>query len=140
MHAKGLIADKCKSMDSKKVPLWLVFENNDPDGDPITVIFKNGDDLRQDLLTLQLLRVMDKMWQAEGLDLEMLPYGCVATGDELGFIEVVLNSDTISNIQKSYGGATSAFSKEPLKDWLEKENKGKDWKPIVDRFVRSTAG
>jgi phosphatidylinositol kinase/protein kinase (PI-3 family) len=43
---------------------------------------------RQDVLTLQMLRIMDKLWKEEGLDLRLNPYGCVATGDELGMIEV----------------------------------------------------
>ena len=60
-RGKSLIIDKCKYMSSKKVPLWLCFENVDPDAEPILVIFKSGDDLRQDLLTLQLLRMMDQV-------------------------------------------------------------------------------
>ena len=35
--------DKCKVMDSKMKPLWLVFENQDAIGDGIYQIFKNGD-------------------------------------------------------------------------------------------------
>lgn len=31
------------------------------------VIFKAGDDLRQDVLTLQMIRIMDKLWQNEGI-------------------------------------------------------------------------
>jgi phosphatidylinositol-4,5-bisphosphate 3-kinase len=56
-------------MDSKMRPLWIVFENDDSYGDDIYVIFKNGDDLRQDMLTLQMIRIMDKLWKKEGLDL-----------------------------------------------------------------------
>ena len=41
-------------MDSKKLPLWLVFENAEADKPDIYVIFKTGDDLRQDQLTLQV--------------------------------------------------------------------------------------
>ncbi len=42
---------------SKKLPLWLVFENADRNGENITVMFKCGDDLRQDVLTLQMIKV-----------------------------------------------------------------------------------
>lgn len=35
--------DKCKFMDSKMKPLWLVFENVDMNADNIYLIFKNGD-------------------------------------------------------------------------------------------------
>ena len=75
-------------MDSKKVPLWLHFVNADPVGDDVVVIFKCGDDLRQDQLTLQILRIMERRWERAGLDLRLSPYLCVATGDEVGFIEV----------------------------------------------------
>jgi len=30
-------------MDSKKKPLWLVFENYDEEADDVLIIFKNGD-------------------------------------------------------------------------------------------------
>jgi phosphatidylinositol-4,5-bisphosphate 3-kinase len=57
--ANGILVEKCRSMDSAKAPLWVVFTNADPLGQPINVIFKCGDDLRQDLLTLQMLGIMD---------------------------------------------------------------------------------
>jgi phosphatidylinositol kinase/protein kinase (PI-3 family) len=66
---------KCRFMDSKKLPLWLGFVNADSDGDELKVIFKEGDDLRQDMLTLQMLRIMDRMWRNHGLDMQMSPYG-----------------------------------------------------------------
>lgn len=53
-EVKGLFIDKCKYMDSKKLPLWLVFENAEKRGAPIRVIFKAGDDLRCALLLLRL--------------------------------------------------------------------------------------
>ena len=58
------IVEKCKVMSSKKLPLWLVLENSDTMAvnTPFTCIYKYGDDLRQDCLTLQVLKVMDNSW------------------------------------------------------------------------------
>eukprot|EP00731_Ephydatia_muelleri_P014562 Em0008g282a len=94
---------ECRFFDSKMRPLLLVFKNPDTSAEhkDIRIIFKNGDDLRQDMLTLQIINIMDNIWQQEGRDLRLLPYGCVATGHKLGFIEVVRKAETIANIQKN---------------------------------------
>ena len=65
----------------------------------IKVIAKHGDDLRQDMLTLQMLTVMDSMWQAHGLDLHIIPYGCIATGNSMGMIEVVQDAETVAKVR-----------------------------------------
>ncbi|KAL6059622.1 Phosphatidylinositol 4,5-bisphosphate 3-kinase catalytic subunit gamma isoform [Balamuthia mandrillaris] len=139
LEANSLIIEKCKYMDSKKLPLWLVWGNNDTFGKPIYTIFKAGDDLRQDMLTLQMIRIMDKLWKKEGMDLHLSPYGCVATGDGVGFIEVVLNSDTTANISGRSGGAKAAFKADPLKNWLMASNKH-TWERCVENFILSCAG
>jgi len=138
MEVQGIMVEKCKVMDSKKLPLWLVFENADENAAPIYVIFKAGDDIRQDLLTLQMLKIMDKLWKHEGLDLHMQPYGCVSLGDMIGMIEVVLNSSTIATIT---GSAFQAFSDEPLLNWLKQQTlKESDWPSVVNNFSLSCSG
>uniref|UniRef100_G3VA95 phosphatidylinositol-4,5-bisphosphate 3-kinase n=1 Tax=Sarcophilus harrisii TaxID=9305 RepID=G3VA95_SARHA len=121
-----LYVEKCKYMDSKMKPLRIVYNNKVFGGDPLGVIFKNGDDLRQDMLTLQMLRLMDLLWKEAGLDLRMLPYGCLATGDRSGLIEVVSTSETIADIQlnSSNVAATAAFNKDALLNWLKEYNSG----------------
>ena len=83
---KGIVTEKAKAMSSKKVPLWLEFENSEEGAPNFVTLFKSGDDLRQDLLTLQLLRIMDTIWKSEGLDLKVIPYGCVSTGHDIGCV------------------------------------------------------
>uniref|UniRef100_A0A8C4U2F7 Phosphatidylinositol 4,5-bisphosphate 3-kinase catalytic subunit delta isoform n=1 Tax=Falco tinnunculus TaxID=100819 RepID=A0A8C4U2F7_FALTI len=61
--------DQCTFMDSKMKPLWIVFNNEETGGGGVGIIFKNGDDLRQDMLTLQMIQLMDILWKQEGLDL-----------------------------------------------------------------------
>jgi phosphatidylinositol kinase/protein kinase (PI-3 family) len=141
MEVTRVIPEMCQVMGSKKLPLWLVFENADSSAPPVYVIFKAGDDIRQDLLTLQMLKTMDKRWKQEGLDLHIQPYGCVCLGDMIGMIEIVLNSKTIANITASTGGATAAFSNEPLTTWLKQQNPRPEvWDSVVNNFVYSCAG
>ncbi len=124
-----------------QLPLWLVFTNAEAVGNPVTVIFKAGDDLRQDVLTLQMLRLMDKLWKKEGWDLRLQPYGCIATGDQMGMIEVVLNANTTANINKEHGGATSVLNKDTLALWLKKHNPSpQEWAQAQETFTLSAAG
>lgn len=135
---------KSRVMDSKKTPLWLEFQNMDVTNTtkkPIKVIAKHGDDLRQDMLTLQILTLMDKMWQAHGLDLHIIPYGCIATGNMMGMIQVVQDAETVAKIQLNHGGTFSALNEEVLHDWLKKQNPTQSrFDAAVERFMLSCAG
>lgn len=116
------------------------------------MLFKAGDDLRQDQLTLQIMNIMDQLWKNDGLDLRMNPYRCVSTGDELGMLEVVLNSSTLAGIvaesvgKKGSGGfgrkfraAWNVMNDMVLYDWLKsQECYEKD--VIEENFARSCAG
>ena len=39
-----------------------------------------------------------QVWQEDGLDLCMIPYGCVATGPNSGIIEVVKDAKTVADV------------------------------------------
>lgn len=56
----------------------------------------------------------------------IVPYGCLATGDRAGLIEVVSSADTIANIQltSSNMAAAAAFNKDALLNWLKERNSG----------------
>ncbi|KAG5483263.1 hypothetical protein LSCM1_04804 [Leishmania martiniquensis] len=141
MECCAVEINQCKVMCSKKLPLWLAFRNHLNQDDLFFVIFKSGDDLRQDLFTLQLLELMDGLWKATGLDLHLTPYGCISTGEGVGMIEVVMNSDTIANITRQEGGAQAAFSDEPMLNWLRRFNHDRsDVERCMWNFVLSVAG
>lgn len=44
------------------------------------LVSQSGDDLRQDMLTLQVIRIMNKIWIQEGLDMRMVIFRCFSTG------------------------------------------------------------
>jgi len=69
-------------------------------------IFQVGDDLRQDMLTLQIIRIMDKLWLQDGLDLKMVTFRCQPTGVKRGQIINILCSlmFTIQSIKLSING------------------------------------
>uniref|UniRef100_A0A3Q1CKW5 phosphatidylinositol-4,5-bisphosphate 3-kinase n=1 Tax=Amphiprion ocellaris TaxID=80972 RepID=A0A3Q1CKW5_AMPOC len=137
-----ICVEKCRFMDSKMKPLWLMYLNPSLQGDMMGIIFKNGDDLRQDMLTLQMIQLMENLWKTEGLDLRMIPYGCLSTGNKMGLIEVVKNSDTIANIQRnsSNSAATAAFNKDALLNWLKSKNPEDKLEQAIEEFTLSCAG
>lgn len=132
LQIKGIDINRCKVMESKKKPLWLnlkdaVSQQNPGSitGNDIVLMLKVGDDLRQDALIIQLLRVMDVIWKKEGLDMKMMLYDCVSTGNERGLLQVVQNSSTLASIildktdheaiKNSVGGSAPAEHLERLK-------------------------
>ncbi|KAK5876708.1 hypothetical protein CesoFtcFv8_026037 [Champsocephalus esox] len=144
LRAGALLIEQCKVMASKKKPLWLQFKRADPttlSKDPIGIIFKDGDDLRQDMLILQILLIMESIWETESLDLCLLPYGCISTGNRIGMIEIVKDATTIANIQQSVVGSTGAFKDEILYQWLRDKCVCEDkFQQAVEKFLYSCGG
>uniref|UniRef100_A0A3Q3F2S3 phosphatidylinositol 3-kinase n=1 Tax=Labrus bergylta TaxID=56723 RepID=A0A3Q3F2S3_9LABR len=137
----NILLDTCKVMASKKKPLWLEFcpMPSPTPSLPVGIIFKQGDDLRQDMLVLQTLAVMDSIWQEKSLDLNLIPYGCISTGHNIGMIEIVRNAVTIASIQRNHGGTTGAFRNDALFEWLKSKCPFQEI-VNVERFVKSCAG
>lgn len=40
--------------------------------------------MQQDMLTIQIIRIMDQLWLREGLDLKIVTFACMPTGDKRG--------------------------------------------------------
>ncbi|CAH1786121.1 unnamed protein product [Owenia fusiformis] len=141
LEISGIDRKSCSYFASNATPLKLVFKNVDPKAVSIYTMFKVGDDLRQDLLTLQLIRIMDKLWLKEGLDLKMITFGVLPTGNKRGLIELITESETLRKIQVSHDGVTGSFRNRPVGVWLQKHNPTElEYKKAVSHFTRSCAG
>jgi phosphatidylinositol 3-kinase len=75
----------------------------DDSGSNYKVIFKNGDDLRQDQLVIQMVSLMDFLLKRVNLDLKLTPYRILATGARDGMIEFVGRSSPISEVLAKHG-------------------------------------
>ncbi|CAF4219354.1 unnamed protein product [Rotaria socialis] len=64
-------------------------------------IFKVGDDVRQDILALQLMRLFHNIFEQEGLELYLYTYRVIATSPGCGVIECVPNSRSREDIGRN---------------------------------------
>lgn len=128
----------CGYFNSNTLPLKVSYIG--PDRMVLPAIFKAGDDLQQDMLTIQLVRVMDRLWLEEGVDLKMVAFECVPTGHKRGMIEMVTEAETLRKIQVEWG-LTGSFKDKPIAEWLERQNPSQlEYQRAVDNFTRSCAG
>ncbi|KAL4452207.1 hypothetical protein ABPG75_007869 [Micractinium tetrahymenae] len=67
-------------------------------------IFKVGDDCRQDVLALQVMRLLKGAFDAAGLPLYLAPYGVVPTGHEQGIIEVIPHAKSRAQLGEMFDG------------------------------------
>ncbi|KAI5960199.1 VPS34 [Candida pseudojiufengensis] len=65
------------------------------------LMFKIGDDLRQDQLVIQILNLMDQLLKNENLDLKLTPYKILATSPIAGLIQFVPNETLDSILSKN---------------------------------------
>ena len=93
--------DEATVFKSSLSPLRLNFKTTDADRPNYPIIFKTGDDLRQDQLVIQIVSLMDKLLLKENLDLKLTPYKIIATGVDHGAVQFIDSVSLNSAIAKS---------------------------------------
>ncbi|XP_051011482.1 phosphatidylinositol 3-kinase C2 domain-containing subunit gamma [Acomys russatus] len=137
---KGIDRGACSYFTSNALPLKITFVNANPMGKNISVIFKAGDDLRQDMLVLQIIQVMDNIWLQDGLDMQMIIYGCLSTGKAQGLIEMVPDAVTLAKIHL-HSGLIGPLKENTIKKWFSQHNQLKeDYEKALRNFFHSCAG
>lgn len=147
---QGVIPQKATLFKSQLMPCRLTFRTTigtpqtlgiktlaceDSPYTEYNVIFKHGDDLRQDQLILQTITLMDKLLRRENLDLRLTPYRVLATSTRHGFVQYV-DSMSLAEIRTSEGSIQNFFRRyAPCADapfGVMPE--------VMDTYVRSCAG
>jgi phosphatidylinositol 3-kinase len=93
------------------------------------VIFKAGDDMRQDQLIIALIRLMDNLLKRENVDLKLTPYRVLATSYDEGLVECI-NSMTIAAVLSKYDGDILGHSKHVHSGQYNQQ-------ALIDTFVKS---
>ncbi|XP_027555523.1 phosphatidylinositol 4-phosphate 3-kinase C2 domain-containing subunit gamma [Neopelma chrysocephalum] len=137
---QGIDADSCSYFTSNAFPLKISFINaNAPSGN-INVIFKIGDDLRQDMLVLQIIRVMDSIWLQEGLDMQMIIYRCLSTGKGQGLVQMVPDATTLAKIHRE-SGLIGPLKENTIKKWFHHHHPlESSYQEAIRNFFYSCAG
>jgi len=142
IQVKGTITDQCSVFKSAKCPVKYTFKvdkesqkyNTNEDKEHISVMFKYGDDLRQDQLILQMINYMDSLLKKVHLNYEFTTYKVLATSKSDGFVEFVPNSKTIFDILKKYNNVILSYYKE-----ISNHN-DEILKKYLDSYINSCAG
>ena len=66
----------------------------------VNFIAKANDDLRQELLAMQLIKLFDKIFKEEKVPLHLHPYEILITSSSSGLLEFLENTSSIDNIKK----------------------------------------
>jgi phosphatidylinositol 3-kinase len=90
---------------SSLAPLKITFKTTR--GARYALMFKIGDDLRQDQLVIQIIGLMDQLLKNENLDLRLTPYKILATSPVAGLIQFVPN-ETLDSVLANYGDPPAA--------------------------------
>ena len=130
----GVIPEETTVFKSSLCPIKVTFRTTV--GTRYTIIFKTGDDLRQDQLVIQIITLMDQLLQKENLDLKLSPYKILATSTSAGASQFV-PSVSFQSIASKYSNPALTYLKQHNPD---------DRGPLgiraetLDTYVKSCAG
>ena len=131
----GCFPEKSNVFKSSLHPMLIYFKL--VDGREYPVMFKKGDDLRQDQLVIQVISLMDRLLRKENLDLKLSPFRVLATNPTSGAVQFV-QSIPLQAAKREYGGTY-------VLEYLRKHNPDKSAeygvrKEVMDTYLKSCAG
>ncbi|KAI9203886.1 kinase-like domain-containing protein [Polychytrium aggregatum] len=132
----GIIPEKAGVFKSALAPLRLTFTCLD--GSEYPVMFKTGDDLRQDQLVVQIITLMDKLLRKENLDLKLTPYKVLATGSDHGMVQFI-SSLPLATVLAEHNNNLITFLREQNPTGGSINTMGLP-PQVMDTYIKSCAG
>ncbi|TIA86759.1 hypothetical protein E3P99_03589, partial [Wallemia hederae] len=133
----GIDAERSSVFKSNLFPMLLYFQgNNGTRVDDFPIIFKDGDDLRQDQLVVQLFTLMDRLLRKENLDLRLKLFKVLATSATAGMVQYLPNK-TLSTAVNDHGSLL-AYLRSNYPNESSVMTYGVE-PMVLDNFVRSCA-
>ena len=131
----GVCPEETAVFKSSLSPLKMTFRTTT--GRHYPIIFKTGDDLRQDQLVIQIIMLMDQLLRKENLDLKLSPYKILATGATAGAVQFVPSS--------SLAAIASKHRQPAILNYLRQHNPDDRAplgvrKEVMDSYIKSLAG
>ncbi|KAF1781151.1 Phosphatidylinositol 3/4-kinase, conserved site [Phytophthora cactorum] len=127
------------SMMRESLPTRMIsYLHREKEGPMYKFMVKNGDDLRQDQLIMQMFILMDRLLKKVNLDLKLTPYRILATGANDGLMEFVQDSYPVSYV-------VSHFESPQIVGFLRKHNPDPSAEfgiapEALSTYVKSVAG
>ncbi|KAI9473169.1 kinase-like domain-containing protein [Coemansia mojavensis] len=79
----------------------------------LSVIIKEGADLRQEQLALQLIREMQRIWALENTNVFVQYYRIMVTGESCGIMETITNTVSVHSIKKEFYSRNPGYAGPP---------------------------
>lgn len=135
----GVVADDCNVFKSTLLPLYINFKTDK--GDKYPLIFKTGDDLRQDQLVVQIIALMDRLLLKENLDLKLTPYRILATATLAGAVQFIPSTPISSILSNTkYKGSILGYLRFHNPAASDSSSVLGVRKVAMDTYVKSVAG
>ena len=117
--------------NGKNVKLIINFKNSDRYGDDLIINYYNDQDIRTNLMTMQLYNIVHSIWCENKIKIKMPLYDVITTGRNKGLIQVIPDSKPFEEIfrQKNF----------KLKNYFTL-NCGLSEEQILDNFMTSLVG
>ncbi|OZJ02698.1 hypothetical protein BZG36_04601 [Bifiguratus adelaidae] len=109
-----------------------------PDGQEYPIMFKTGDDLRQDQLVIQIITLMDDLLQKENLDLKLTPYRVLATGTDQGMMQFIPNK-SLAAVLNDHNNSILAYLRQHHPDSSPSNVFGLS-AAVMETYIKSCAG